>query len=64
MVAAVAKLEPHTALKPAQVTMVANAKPPRTGDKNALAARNKSWEIPVRDNTLPIRINSGTTASS
>ena len=29
MVAAVAKLDPQTALKPAQVTMVASASPPR-----------------------------------
>jgi len=35
MVAAVAKLEPHTALKPAQVTMVASASPPRTAPRKA-----------------------------
>ena len=64
MVAAVARLEPQTALKPPHATMVAIARPPLRWPRKALEAVYSSSDSRARVTKLPIRTNSGTTESS
>ena len=64
MVAAVAKLEPHTAAKPAQATTVDMARPPRRWPMKALAALNRSSDSRETAMKPPISTNNGITESS
>ena len=64
MVATVARLEPQTALKPPQATMVAMASPPRRCPSQACDVSYRSCEIPERATKLPVRMKSGRTEKS
>ena len=56
-------LDPVSAAKPAQDTMVADESPPRQWPTQAKAAENRSRPMPDTAAALPIRMNSGMTAS-
>ena len=64
IVAAVARDEPHTALKPPQATTVAMASPPLRCPRNAFDAVYNSSDNRALVTKFPIRINKGTTESS
>ena len=64
IVAVVAREDPHTAPKPAQVATVAMARPPLRWPRNACAKRYKSPDSPAAAAKFPISKNNAMTANS